>query len=113
MLNRIRPLSRVEVLANLSRYAKRIGATEKLARIQTLYDPIGLAAKPLFLQMIKETLQDLPDDEFDASTLYETYIDRSLWRKSNLLLSGQPYELRADVINRLRKSLSIQRSTST
>ena len=104
-LNRIRPLSRLEVLANLSRYADRIGVQDKLARIRTLYDPIGLAAKPLFLQMIKETLQDLPTDEFDATTLYETYIDRSLRRKSALLLSSQPHELAADVIGRLRKVL--------
>ena len=104
-LTRIRPLSRVNVLANLSSYARRIGAPDKLARIRTLYDPIGLAAKPLFLNMIKETLLDLPDDEFDASTLYETYINESLQRKSELLLSSRPYELAADVIDRLRNVL--------
>lgn len=104
-LIRIRPLSRVEILANLAQYAKRVGAMEKLARIQTLYDPIGLASKPLFLQMIKETLQDLPNDEFNARTLYETYIDRSLRRKSALLLSKEPFELAADVIERLRRIL--------
>lgn len=104
-LTRIRPLSRVDVLANLSNYAKRIGATGKLARIRTLYDPIGLAEKPLFLNMIRETLPDLPDDEFDAATLYETYINRSLERKSQLLLSGQPLELAANVVSRLRQVL--------
>jgi ubiquitin-like protein Pup len=39
---RIRPLSRTEVLAHLSRYAREINAEERLAKIQILYDPIGL-----------------------------------------------------------------------
>lgn len=102
VVRRIRPISRTDVLANLSAYAKRIEATDKLARLRTLYDPIGLAAKPLFLQMIKETLELLPDDEFDATTLYETYINASLERKSALLRSEEPYELAADVIAGLR-----------
>ena len=72
---RIRPLSRTEALAHLSRYAREIDAEDRLAKIQILYDPIGLAAKPLFLQIIKETLQDLPEDNFGALTLYERYID--------------------------------------
>lgn len=99
---RISALSRVDVLASLARYASHIGEEEKLARIQALYDPIGLAAKPLFLQMIKETLHDLPDDKFDAATLYETYITRSLERKREMLVSSRPLELAGDVIDRLR-----------
>jgi hypothetical protein len=31
-----------------------------------------MAAKPLFLQMIKDTLQDLPSQDFNEIILYET-----------------------------------------
>jgi hypothetical protein len=102
---RIRPLSRTEVLAHLSRYAREINAEERLARIQILYDPIGLAAKPLFLQMIKETLQDLPEDNFGALTLYEQYINRSLRRKSALLLGDDSFEPPSSVIDGMRRIL--------
>ena len=102
---RIRPLSRTEVLAHLSRYAREINAEERLAKIQILYDPIGLAAKPLFLQMIKETLQDLPEDNFGALTLYERYIERSLRRKSALLLGGEAFEPPSATIDGMRRIL--------
>jgi NACHT domain/Pentapeptide repeats (8 copies) len=102
---RISPLSRTEVLACLSRRAKAVNAEERLAKIRLLYDPIGLAAKPLFLQMIKETLDILPGDGFNATTLYETYIDRSLRRKAGLLVGDQPYELETETVAGMREVL--------
>jgi WD40 repeat protein len=78
---RIAPIPLQERLAHLGAYAARIGQEAKFARLKTLYDPIGLAAKPLFLQMIKETLPTLPADHFDEVELYEQYVRDSLQRK--------------------------------
>jgi DNA (cytosine-5)-methyltransferase 1 len=62
------------------KYLEQYAADEKpervLKNLRSLYDPIGLTAKPLFLQMIRETLTELPSDEFDELILYETYIDK-------------------------------------
>jgi hypothetical protein len=67
------------------RYLEQFATDEKTARVlinlRALYDPIGLTAKPLFLQMIRETLTELPPDDFDELILYETYISKSLRRK--------------------------------
>jgi hypothetical protein len=41
-----------------------------LRRIEIMHDPIGLASKPLFFQMVKETLYELPD-ELDEVTIYK------------------------------------------
>lgn len=68
-------------LAHLEAYAAREGQEEKLAKLKTLYDPIGLAAKPLFLQMIEHTLEGLQADRFDEVVLYEQYVRDSLGRK--------------------------------
>jgi hypothetical protein len=59
----------------------------RLAALRDLYDPIGLAAKPLFLQMIKVTLLtgNLPLTDFSEQALYRSYIDQSLRLKHKLL----------------------------
>jgi hypothetical protein len=58
---------------------------KKLQIIYNLHDPIELASKPLFLQMIEETLHELPEENLDKNLdeirLYDTYIDKSLKRK--------------------------------
>jgi hypothetical protein len=83
---RIAPIPRERRLDYLLQYAKRTGAEEKLQQLKRLYDPIGLAAKPLFLQMIKATLPTLPADHFDEVVLYRQYISDSLERKLDDLL---------------------------
>ena len=76
---------RRETVAHLRAYADSLGLVEKLDKIKELYDPIGLAGKVLFLEMIKDTLPDLPEDRFDELVLYETYVERSLKRKIGML----------------------------
>ncbi len=76
---------RRETVANLRAFASSPVLTAKLNKIKELYDPVGLAGKVLFLEMIKDTLPDLPEDRFDELVLYETYIDRALKRKIQLL----------------------------
>jgi hypothetical protein len=69
----------------LEQFATDEASARVLANLRSLYDPIGLAAKPLFLEMIKETLKDLPADTFSETILYETYIRKSLETKWELL----------------------------
>ena len=69
----------------LEQFATDDASARVLASLRSLYDPIGLAAKPLFLEMIKETLRDLPDDTFSETILYDTYINKSLRTKWELL----------------------------
>jgi CheY-like chemotaxis protein len=76
---------RRETVAHLRAYADSPDLTEKLNRIKELYDPIGVAGKVLFLEMIKQALPDLPEDRFDELVLYEAYVEGSLKRKIQLL----------------------------
>ena len=85
-------------IAYLHAFAERGGLSGKFKRIRQLYDPIGLAAKPLFLQMIKETLPQLPDDHFDEIVLYETSVRDSLERKAEMLLDDGMHTLRREAI---------------
>lgn len=67
--------------------------------MRRLYDPIGLAAKPLYLQMMKETLSVLPDDHFDEIVLYDTNVRDSLKRKAKLLENKNMRTLRSETIH--------------
>ena len=105
------PLPRNKRSEHLNTYAKRHGLSSKFERIRRLYDPIGLAAKPLFLQMIKETLPDLPDNDFDEVVLYETYVQKSLMRKTELLEDEGMHTLRKETLHgmvQLLESLALE-----
>ena len=65
---------RRDTVAHLRTYADSLDLAPKLHKIEDLYDPIGLAGKVLFLEMIKKTLPELPEDHFDELVLYETYV---------------------------------------
>ena len=65
---------RRDTVAHLRAYADSLDLAPKLNKIKGLYDPIGLAGKVLFLEMIKKTLPELPEDHFDELVLYETYV---------------------------------------
>ncbi len=76
---------RRDTIAHLRAYADTLALATKLNKIKDLYDPIGLAGKVLFLEMIKTSLPDLPEDHFDELVLYETYVKGALRRKVELL----------------------------
>ena len=76
---------RRDTVAHLRAYAGSLALAPKLNKIKELYDPIGLAGKVLFLEMIKKTLPELPEDRFDELILYDTYVKGSLQRKVELL----------------------------
>ena len=82
---RIASGSRRQRVQYLEQFVTDESSARVLANLRSLYDPIGLAAKPLFLEMIKETLRDLPDDTFSETILYDTYIKKSLQAKWELL----------------------------
>ena len=84
-IRRIAPGSRRQRVQYLERFATDEAKARVLANLRSLYDPIGLAAKPLFLEMIKDTLDELRENTFSEKVLYDTYIDKSLKNKVELL----------------------------
>lgn len=96
---------RRETVAHLRGYANTHELGAKLERIKELYDPIGLAGKVLFLEMIKTTLPDLPEDRFNERILYETYIDRSFLRKVELLRDPEDALTDAELFEQLTELL--------
>lgn len=102
---RIVPGSRRERVQYLEQFAPDGKPARILANLRNLYDPIGLAAKPLFLQMIRETLSELPDDTFNELVLYETYISKSLRNKLQLLGNLKAPLIDAELIENIKDIL--------
>ncbi|MDQ1352343.1 MAG: hypothetical protein QG657_2649, partial [Acidobacteriota bacterium] len=84
-LIQIAPIDRKTTEKHLLEYAKEIGEEEKFNKLKGCHDPIDLASKPLFLEMVKASLKKLPDKDLDELVLYETYIQQSLERKFDYL----------------------------
>jgi DNA-binding response OmpR family regulator/DNA polymerase III delta prime subunit len=79
------PIDRRTTLSHLEEYAKQKNLEGKLNKLKNCHDPIGLASKPLFLEMVKSSLNKLPENEFSEHILYETYIQNALERKFDYL----------------------------
>jgi len=92
-------------LRYLEQFATDATSAQVLASLHGLYDPIGLAAKPLFLEMIKETLRELPGDTFSEMILYETYINKSLRTKWELLADPDEELTSNELIENLKEIL--------
>jgi hypothetical protein len=92
-------------LQYLEQFATDTASAQVLANLHDLYDPIGLAAKPLFLEMIKETLRDLPADTFSEMILYDTYINKSLRTKWELLADPGDQLTSDELIENLKEIL--------
>ncbi|MFC4072036.1 NACHT domain-containing protein [Actinoplanes subglobosus] len=103
----IAPVERSELLKYLENAVHDESSKRALERVRELYDPIGLAAKPLFLEMIRETLHDLPDGDLDERVLYDTYIRRSLRRKIDFLEDDDLLLLRDELIDNLLEVLEM------
>jgi hypothetical protein len=81
-----------------------------LSAICKLHDPIGLATKPLFLQMIKETMNGLSDpiklpSDLNEMRLYESYVDQALRRKIRFLEDDQAGVLLSEILQNLTKRI--------
>ena len=96
---------RRERVRYLEQFATDDASVRVLGSLRSLYDPIGLAAKPLFLEMIKETLRDLPDDTFSETILYDTYINKSLRTKWDLLVDPDEELTSDELIENLKEIL--------
>lgn len=99
------PIDRRTNIKHLKEFVITPDEEKKLWSIQKLHDPIGLAAKPLFLQMIKETLNELPEENLDEVTLYETYIGKGLNRKISQLDNKEKDVLPKEIFSNLVKIL--------
>jgi hypothetical protein len=102
---RIASGSRIQRVKYLEQFATDDNSSQVLENLRNLYDPIGLAAKPLFLQMIRETLTELPHDSFSELILYSTYITKSLNRKIEFLEDDQLTLTHEDLIKNLMEIL--------
>jgi hypothetical protein len=102
---RMRQPDRRDTVAHLRAYADSLDLASKLNKIKEFHDPIGLAGKVLFLEMIKKTLPALPEDHFDELVLYETYVEESLSRKLELLRDPASDRNEADLLDSLEKLL--------
>jgi hypothetical protein len=89
----------------LEQFTTDAASARVLANLRSLYDPIGLAAKPLFLEMIKETLRDLPPSAFSETILYDTYINKSLRAKWELLADPDEELTSDELIENLKNIL--------
>jgi DNA-binding NarL/FixJ family response regulator len=80
------PIGRQEVIRHLTKMVSGGDAQQLLTRVRQMNDPIGLAGKPLFLDMLKDVLagSSLPKN-LDVFELYEHYIEQALARKADLL----------------------------
>jgi small GTP-binding protein len=100
------PIGRSQVVGNVAGSVADKDRQELLRQLETMNDPIGLASKPLFLEMLKQVLgaKDLPAD-LDIVNLYERYIDLSLNRKQDLLDDPDLSLPRGEIIRNLKKLL--------
>ena len=105
------PISRKTVRKHLETTAVTPMQKETLSIILQLHDPIGLASKPLFLQMIKETFQGSLLQQTELSSdlneliLYDAYINESLERKKKFLEDDNSEVLPKDLTVNLIKLL--------
>ena len=79
------PIDRKTAERHLSEYAREINEESKFSKLRNYHDPIDLASKPLFLEMVKASLKELPEDNLDELILYEIYTRKSLRRKEEFL----------------------------
>lgn len=108
-------LPEAERLKHLERFATATDSVEKLRALQRIYDPLGLAAKPLFLEMIKTTLRDLPVEQLDQIGLYDVYITKGLTRKIEDLDADDIGVKRPDTVKNMKRileELAVERALS-
>ena len=81
------PVSRGDRLAFLERMADTPERKARLLKIQNTHDLLGLAAKPLFLDMMRIQLDSDDIRALDGAGIYQDYAKRVLENKYNLQLA--------------------------
>ena len=101
------PFSRREASDHLEKYAGEVGQKDKFHMVKECYDAIGMACKPLFLEMVESSLDELTDEPLSEYILYEKYIDRSLKRKESLLYDKKKDTLWEELTENLKRGLEL------
>lgn len=87
--------SRKEATDYLEAVAEKAGVKRQMNQIKHTKDVVGLAAKPLFLQMVRDTmLSGRKISEWNTITLYESYISNCIDRKFEYQLESPELHLR-------------------
>ena len=96
------PLANKERIDFLNRLADTPEKRVRLHEIRNTHDLLGLAAKPLFLNMMRAQLEDDNIRATDMSGIYRSYAERVLMRKYKTQLAlTRDYTNPADVCSRL------------
>lgn len=80
------PITRGDRLAFLERYADTPERKARLMTIRRTHDLLGLASKPLFLNMMRIQLESDDIQAMDMAGIYQNYAEQSLKRKYNVQL---------------------------
>lgn len=75
------PFEKSEVIDHITKNVEDEEDLQKIEKLKSFYDPVGLATKPLFLEMLKGSIRDLPEQDITELILYRTYVKKSLQRK--------------------------------
>ena len=106
LLLQLARIPRGQVLGHLQDSAKGPEERQLLERLARMHDPIGLGTKPLFLQMLKDTLHELPAD-LDEISVYDSYARKSLERKVELLDDPEFRASRNESVQQLLSALGV------
>jgi hypothetical protein len=108
---RIEQISRSDAVNYLEATAVNEQTREKIRILRQLNDPLGLASKPLFLEMIRETLPTLPEEGLTEVQLYQQYAHNSLLRKlgdlDRRVLGYKPEEL-VDSLQQILETIAVR-----
>jgi hypothetical protein len=93
-------------LQHLEREVGALEAKKRISQVVVMDDPIGMAQKPLFLEMLKAVLSrpQMPDD-MSIYDLYETYITDTLERNEDRLDDGDLLSNPTETIPNMRRIL--------
>ena len=98
--------SRKEATDYLEVVAEEAGVKRQMNQIKRTKDVVGLAAKPLFLQMVRDTmLSGRKISEWNTITLYESYISICIDRKFEYQLESPELHLRVKTKQNLLRIL--------
>jgi len=101
------PIDRKTVETHLRTYAISIGEEEKFNKIKNCHDPLEMASKPLFLEMVRSSLKSLPEGDVNEYILYETYIRDTLKRKIEFNFDRQKKTPKEKIIDNLRNLMEL------
>jgi len=102
------PITQKDCLAYLKKFTETPQRKERLLKMQNTHDLLGLAAKPLFLEMMQVLLDDDDIKELDAAGIYQQYTEKVLTRKFKMQLRlnndyTSPERVRTNVLHLLEE----------